>query len=1161
MRALYSNSSISGYKDMLPLQSVALPLKYPTKLNVKSANDEFNSKLSSIGGVIKVGEDNSTYIDYITYELLNDLRNVCLTPVNIKANNLDLKCQRLEIVLPHSIISNKCFSIYLKYSDNEDPILVIDIIDENYLFITLKIQLADFIEDKLSLTLDNFHNWGHISVPYSFELRSQPFLLKSVDDLNLIVSLKDGGLLHFQRANVLQDFDVYNFSNSSNLLSINIFSGLFKRDKQKADISLNGISSRCLVDLIVVDNFLITLCVSKLIQVWDLKTHQYVMNPIDLSTNDQESPSLWLTSVPTKYFQLIKSLLGKNYLALHTTFNSEAKEESEEFSGVKFSIWEFILSSSAPKLVPVENLSFSPSLPEIQKSLLTNVPSDKFLNLLWYVQDFEVMLESSSFTLNILWKSNTSSVLDTYSLSLESGTISSVAKGQLDIKPLLSESPLNHDTEYFSNKVLNSGRYDYLIISTSLNILREYVGLPPFNPNKKLKESVIETIKSTSKISEQDQRSSWLKLSALCEELRRSGEETISFVSINKNAIFTLQNNGMGLVRPSHYYETFLNTSNDASEGKLASILRRLFATISGKTFNKIYQVIIKEAKLTEESCSSLFDDFFKDKLSNSEIQDIINQLGSIPDILNVINSLVDGELSSPIKELSDSSEIATYLKLATIESFKNIKAKHESILLSLIILFLICEANNELLLISNKIITKLISYQILDCNFEICFYPDSFQMNERMMSCNLEYSLFSQNILSRDQKLVNLVKLYDFNSFFDYFNVNIITSYDKIVIDTCIELLNQGEGNLIKNKIFNKLNISRDMDRILLGLMYLENNEPSMFLKIFRDYDKLNLANNTQLIEKLSGLMAKNSKVSRFLKSIAFTKNDEPIRKANYYHSLADLSLIQSKLEEKQNDFTKLTLISTKNKANNIQNEFLESSLMFERSAIENLLSISNKSSELKETLNGYYLNTFDMALSLDKYDVAYDALSHIVSAVPLSKRKELFRKLISHLISRKSLYLIFESKNNVLRENYVLVEGLLLEMANNELTLSNSLTFYENLYSWRLFGASEVIDSSKLGDKRGAVEALYMFITRFKDEHSNLIASNVESFEDIKQYKLKILELYLIILNCLKSFKNEDDKWIIKFQDNQSLSILTLNEITVEYFEWLKELETDLK
>ena len=72
--------------------------------------------------------------------------------------------------------------------------------------------------------------------------------------------------------------------------------------------------------------------------------------------------------------------------------------------------------------------------------------------------------------------------------------------------------------------------------------------------------------------------------------------------------------------------------------------------------------------------------------------------------------------------------------------------------------------------------------------------------------------------------------------------------------------------------------------------------------------------------------------------------------------------------------------------------------------------------------------------------------------------------------------------------------------------------------------------------------------------------MSSTSEQSEDIKQYKLKVLELYLMILNCLQSFESIEDQWLVKSQTNDSLAVVKLNEITLEYYNWLKEIKDEL-
>lgn len=77
-----------------------------------------------------------------------------------------------------------------------------------------------------------------------------------------------------------------------------------------------------------------------------------------------------------------------------------------------------------------------------------------------------------------------------------------------------------------------------------------------------------------------------------------------------------------------------------------------------------------------------------------------------------------------------------------------------------------------------------------------------------------------------------------------------------------------------------------------------------------------------------------------------------------------------------------------------------------------------------------------------------------------------------------------------------------------------------------------------------------MYLFITRF-------ISESDKSTE--RKVKLKILEFYMIILNVFKSFTDDEDKWILKYTGNQR-SIIKLDDLKIEYLEWLKILDDDL-
>jgi len=91
------------------------------------------------------------------------------------------------------------------------------------------------------------------------------------------------------------------------------------------------------------------------------------------------------------------------------------------------------------------------------------------------------------------------------------------------------------------------------------------------------------------------------------------------------------------------------------------------------------------------------------------------------------------------------------------------------------------------------------------------------------------------------------------------------------------------------------------------------------------------------------------------------------------------------------------------------------------------------------------------------------------------------------------------------------------------------------------------------QLGDQRGSCEALYLYIQRYKNEITTID----------KASKFQVLQMYLLILNELKSFDEVDDQWFfnrLAELESSTSQIVTANRIQIEYLEWMKNLETDL-
>lgn len=1140
MNRSYSVSNIAGYSDHLPCHQIRLPLKYPQQILSPSLNEVFFNSIANSGNII---DFNGSIIDYCSVTVLNDFKTIHLTPVVLQQPSVDVKLQRLLIVLPHSIKSSG--QITVQIVEGDDLSLLIDLIDENYLFISFKIDVSDFIvlaRTKARLSLDNFKAWGHISVPYSFELRSSPFFIRGSDANNVFVSLKDGGFLHFKRPAPLEAFDVYNFNETSSIIP---FFNSF-RSKNK-DIVLDGISSNSIVDLISIsDNLIVTLSVAKVIKVWNLATHNQVVVPIELNNSD----SNWLASVPTKYFQVAQND-SKKYLTAHFTATSDVAEES----GFFIKCWEIVEENSEVQLILLDYLTFKPEFPD--DSNVDNSKASSSTPTKWLIQDFQTQFSEEYINYHVLWKSNTSSAVVKYSANFSTGSITSINWSNTNNDDILSEFSPQHDIEYYSNKVLNHGNYDELTVRTAANIFREHAKLDPVTNYPSIRQLLNDTIKSATF---SDDKNSWYKLVLLCDEFKKAGQETLALTLTSKSFIFALQVNSIGIFRLAHYYETFLDKKQLTSEGKMATLLKGLTKKLSNKTYTKLFQTVKQIPKLDAKGANDLYNSYLANRITDEETRAITHELESIPDAIQVINSLIDPLPHLEEESLSNSKSLSPLTKLNVISTFMNIKSHHEILLLNLLILFLVCEANDQILLLMNKIIDKISNYFIIDEVFSISFTSSSHNSKvESSNLSNLENSIFWSSLIN--DQIINLAANSKLNEAYDQFHSTIILSnYNDYIVNVISQLINHGEGFIIVEKFLNKLNKSRPIDEFLIGLVYLITDDPSKFFEIFENYDVFVNVNKLAIKNKLVNLLSFNSNIKIFLDSIFINETNDALLKINYFHSLSQLSKAHSEYSHRRHShsqkFITPNLTTTTRTVNsNTEIEFIEQAISFENIAIETIKTSSQGTVRLEE----FYSNIFEMSLNLSKYDLIYECLKNLKSKVAAGTYKELFSRFIGSLITSKKISLIFPPHENELyKENYLLIDSILLQHANSELILSNSLKCYEYSYSWRLFGAAKGLSSNDIGDKRGAIESLYLFITRFKLEHKNLVT--LDNSNDIKQYNLKILEVYIIIINALKSFQSDEDRWLISHVDNGEMVITKLDQIISEYYDWLRLLELEL-
>ncbi|OBA22927.1 hypothetical protein METBIDRAFT_37079 [Metschnikowia bicuspidata var. bicuspidata NRRL YB-4993] len=1137
-------SHIVGYDSHLPIKHVKLPLKYLSGNPTKDFSDDFITSCFGHSEFIDISAQKGHFFTLIQTGITKDKKRLRLSPLIVdEATALGVQFQALEILLPHPIINKGTFTYhFVSLEKEEEPCIIIDILDESFLLMTFRIELSDFImgNDRNRLVLDNFHEWVNISVPYSFELRSSPFFMKSLDPCNIIVSMNDGGILHFKRSEPLSSIDIYNFTDIAPLVSLNFIGSLFS-GSGKSDGFMGGLSSNATVDVAQLsrDEF-VTLSLNRCVKVYNINSHKQT----DLCADFKGCKSLseWLTNIPNKYFQKLKNSSSTSLhlmLPVDEIINSSGRPTYETVN------WDI----TNGKLEHIERLKLD--VDYSGPNIATDVEDHKSLR----VQDFQIVAGEEELAYHVLYKANTYSEVAHYTQDKITGNISLIKTALPHQAPVFAELSNHRETEYYVSTVFNSGIFDKRIVSSALDVfIQNLENKPNLDGILSLRQKVTLTVTFVSTAEKISESSAWYKFALICLEFRRSSQEALS-ISAQRESVFCSEVNGVAVYRKAHSYEAGLHQHVDNS---LTDLIRSLSSRFSVQTLKGLLQEIRTLKTIDRIIASDLAATYLSGKISDEDIEILMDNLGLIPNNVDQMKWLIG---MSDNKQFSSADGvppatgegIGLLSILFTIDTFESIKKCHETLLIDLLVLLLLCEVNDTIIEFMNHIIRKLAVYDLMSDMFNICFStPGSLSGIEHLRVSAKENSLFWAVSVRRNPHLQQLIQQKDFNTAFDYFASHILLENEnENILEIVIELLNRNENEVVLNVFVPKMDETVPLNSFLIGIILLVNGKFERFHEILKDYtlfDRVNhIPTKTILLDHLKG----SPSIREFLSGIFIGKSESDVTKSNYFHQLSNLIMryeTWSGIRRPHNSF-----------GADQKQHLLELALDLETTAIQ-ILQSSNDSQGLVNLTSVYLRNHFSIAIDIGDFDKASVSLSKLKSLSSRNDFKNLFTKLIKALIKQNEYRQLFASgSSRIYAENYLLVDSILLELANEDLVLSNALKSYELLYSWRLLGPSPmIVGKTSLVDKRGAAEALYIFITRFRNEKDNLSSDSAQS-ENFQQFKLKILELYKIIVTILKTFSQEEDKWIRKRGGKKSSSVLTLTELDIEHYRWLKDLEED--
>lgn len=1104
---------IDGLTSIYPTKKVRLPLQYDVSESVKthSCEDTF-----LIGSTVEHTFKIESFITSVHFRLHSDRKRLIFFPLVNQTTNFQFHVQQIEVELPQRVFSDRTLHVHEGFKGAEkDPFVGIDLIDEQYLFISIKINLSDFIleENRTCLSLDNFDDWVHISVPYSFELRAEPFRVHALTENDVIVSLEDGALLHFKRPSFLQNFEIFNFTRPN--VTRKAFMGeLFRRKERLTGLLVaDAVSNVAMVDRLC----FLALSSDKALTLYDCKLHSSIDQ---FKIFETSMPSNEVTQLPRNSLKVINSGASCLLFMLDPTLSKRDGCPSVKIHALEL--------KNASKIITKENFSFDVEIPSYS--------SNQLHNEVFHIHDYSVLQSEVFIKHQILWRYNNLSMYTTYLQNMSTGNVlaNPSYNADTDIDTSLSKFE-THDMSKIREMIWNSGRYDANLVTKANELLFKSLGVevsPTYDTVSKSKlDNMVESISSSTGVT---LSSIWYKLYLICEEFRRSGQKPLCLHQTNVST-FIIEANGVGVLRELHFFEDF---SGHPASTSLKSILKIVRARISSSALNQLQLFLESASELTELQIGEKAQELLEGRFKEHELGMLLESLDE--QTLELIEDLVSKPSKSDIEGYVDSDvELDEFTRMYAVKTFLKIINSHREILLEVGSIFLLCEANPKVISSLNAIRRAMFLYKFLEFSFGISFkQSDKMQVQTESIGKS-DLALFWDCF--REEKLVfHHISEYQLNDAFDVLrHVLFSTSFEHFILRLIIRLINCGEWDLAKTKFVAFLDTEKVAQKFVYGLVCLFTDDLVTFHDIVGDFENFRLFCESESFVKARPLLQELPFLKCVLLDEAFDTEVEVNRAALYNHKLSEMcenySVVPNNSYEKRQEIIRL-------------------GVQFE----ENAVKLLDSSSQFDHLRLDFQKKLFHLSIQMHEFKGAIRALESLLQQLTALELRCSVLALLRALVDNDKQNLLFEALCSLFCEsNRSVVDKILLEEANEDLVLWRALKSYELLYSWRL-GALTQTNSNTCGDKRGASEALYIFITRFRME-KEVLKDASRANDDYRKFKLKILELYMIIINCLQSFDDSSEMWIKK-NNGFEFEIMRIEALLLEHSDWLRELENDI-
>ncbi|KAF6009934.1 hypothetical protein HII12_003480 [Brettanomyces bruxellensis] len=970
---------------------------------ISQYNNENNNENSTLFGEFYQTLYGNRLFNTVSYRVLPSRKEIVLSPVLLN-NNLDIKYHPIRLMLQDAVKRN-CVTIL--ESANKQDTLIVDLITEAGYLVSMSISLNWFVESEFETSkqqIQHLSEWYTSSRPFAFDLRGA-FFMKSLDSKTNIVSLTDGSLFLTVRDAANQDLKIIPmasrdfFGKGQSIIPDHLKVG-------EIDVSTNSV-----LDAVVIANLhcVVTISINKNLQIWSLDTGKLLMKQSFSQYLPGESSSLLFSEYPPK--QLIKSL-GTDKIS--------------------------IVGPATVRKLYIFKINPDYTLDGLKEIALP------FSGSKWLYHSYEIADRSGQLRLWILWCLGDNYLLqhgkiadgiaDEWSESLTICATQSLLQQDFEAQ-VSNASTIEKLNNVGLLALFNGVPYDAYTIKRALTIFSRYFKVE--DSTTSLKEAVLKTVNMNGKLEES--KVQWMRFKNVCEDIAKSDGSLVSLLldqSLDEDDsfVYLMKVRGVSIIKKNSLLGSLSTGSASVSESmrnvlqvedtsysvalSLAKLLKQYENEFGSPGLLEIYgKLDIADDVNIPKLMESIFGEVVSKCITKQAIQQLLGNLNSIPDALNVMQFL---------------------LRLITFNPLDYEPAKNVSW----------SDCGRFLLASEGRInagFAKRMAFQLMlvlvtvdICDPAIELFESSFKLYKHTKFVLSSFSLS----LDDTEKLVTEKPTDPSNAIpFNY----IAKRY--------------GKGALIRNGSVN----------LLMANIFKEILQDEFTLYVVSSL--LSLDANAATLEYFASFIDVDSPVGKVLKGFVLLKLCSPTLHQYFVDAADAITEYSDKVTEKEQYSIKpieskasLLLVDSKPsyfynlglilQSNGSDNE----ALRFVLDALEtkNKLQDASDDSDIVSKI-------FELALKLNNFQMAYDAILKMDRSI----REHPIKQFVYKLFQQNELPAVLKYQFN---EDFDIVDDLIYTLGETSAAggdLQSALKYYRTSYALRL----------KEGDYRAAAESLYRF------------------------------------------------------------------------------------